>query len=171
VSSPSAVLGILAALSILITWFLPVARRAGSIRTLRDLIHERYVKVATAAGEAARGTCVYCGDPAGPTPSDIVPRSIHVSSRCASCDVVRSIDNQVPACDACSDRTAGAGVYEALHARQPGARELDGGVPLLVERRYLKTALRCLGCAGVLDTVPKELSVHAVDEALRPYCP
>jgi hypothetical protein len=160
--APSALLlGVLAALSVLLTWFLPVARRAGSIRTLRDLIHERYAKLGALADGAASGTCVYCGGPAGPAQSDLVPRSIRVSPRCASCDVLRSIDNRVPACPACSDRVAAAGVYEAP--------ELAGGLSPLAERRYLKTALRCLGCAGVLDTVPQERSVHAVDAALRPY--
>jgi hypothetical protein len=161
-SAPSAVLlGVLAALSVLLTWFLPVARWAGSIRTLRDLIHQRYAKLATLGDGTASGACVYCGGPAGPALSDLVPRTIRVNRQCASCDVLRSIDNRVPACPACSDRVAAAGVYEVP--------ELAAGLAPLAERRYLKTALRCLDCAGVLDRVPQERSLHAVDAALRPY--
>jgi hypothetical protein len=97
-SSPSALLlGVLAALSVLLTWLLPVARRAGSIRTLRDLIHERHAKLVALADGTAFGACVYCGGPAGLALGDLVPRSIRVTPRCASCDVLRSIaERQLP---------------------------------------------------------------------------
>jgi 5-methylcytosine-specific restriction endonuclease McrA len=95
--------------------------------------------------------CVYCGASQSLTREHIVPRTLHIKPECATCDRIQGIHNQVWACSSCNSAKGTRGLYEFYKSRfAPGENFFDG-LPVLLEKKYLKTVYCCHECAGTLD--------------------
>ncbi len=95
--------------------------------------------------------CIYCGSTADLSMEHIVPKSIAVNDRCASCDHIRQIHNQVWACRACNSSKRDLGLYEFYHRRLSPEKKFYDLIPKLLEKKYLKTIWNCHRCAGTLE--------------------
>lgn len=171
---PAWVFGSLAGLAVVFTWFIPAVRSSARLRiprsrdgrmTLGDLVELRHAQAFARSALDPIGPkakeCAYCGATTDLRDSHLVPASIHVNDRCDTCATIGSIDNRILACGPCDDRRSKAGLYELFE-------QLHRDVPARVERKYLKTARACLGCAGALDGVARRVGVRDIDAALGP---
>ncbi len=117
----------------------------------------------------AEKKCVYCGSTENLTREHIVPKSQHIKPDCARCDHIQSIHNEVWACGSCNSakgtpacrnehvdfdsftgplRRAGTtGLYEFYLKMHPEERRYFDHIPELVEKKYLKTIMKCHECA------------------------
>ena len=121
----------------------------------------------------AERTCAYCGAAERLSHEHLVAKSLRINDRCPTCDAIQSIHNQVLACRRCNSEKGTKGLYEFTWLLHPDDRKHFDRIPPLVEKKYLKTIIQCLGCAGVLDQVPdvgRQISVLDLDEVLRAYC-
>jgi len=74
-----------------------------------------------------------------------------VNDRCATCDTIQRIHNQVFACATCNSRKGKRGLYVFFQELYPDDRKFYDRIPPLVEKKYLKTVHNCLVCMGCLD--------------------
>ncbi len=95
--------------------------------------------------------CIYCGSPSDLSREHIVPRSILIKADCAECDRVQGIHNQIWACRECNSSKGDNGLYEFYRFRHPDDRKFYDRIPVLLEKKYLKTMYCCHECAGTLD--------------------
>ncbi|MHA1813162.1 MAG: HNH endonuclease [Candidatus Thorarchaeota archaeon] len=95
--------------------------------------------------------CVYCGCPDRLSREHIVPRSLSIRASCNSCDTIQSIHNQIWACRDCNSSKGDRGLYEFYSLRLPEDRKFYDRIPVLLEKKYLKTIYCCHECAGTLD--------------------
>jgi len=119
----------------------------------------------------AEKKCIYCGSAENLTREHIIPKSLRIKLECAICDHIQSIHNQVWACSSCNSAKGTLGLYEFFHKMDSGRRNFFDFIPPLVEKKYLKTIMRCHECAGTIDASDLnndgELSVLDIDVALR----
>ncbi|MBM4032881.1 MAG: HNH endonuclease [Planctomycetes bacterium] len=129
-----------------------------------DIVREDWQLV-----EAER-RCAYCGASNDLAREHIVPSSLRVNERCATCDTIQGIHNQVWACRACNSRKGTMGLYAFYRTLFPADRKFYDRIPPLVEKKYLKTVHDCLACLGCHDAgdVDRdgELTVLDIDFAL-----
>jgi len=115
--------------------------------------------------------CVYCGSTDNMVREHIVPKSLRIKSECETCDGIQSIHNQVWACGSCNSAKGTLGLYEFFHKTHPEEPKFFDYIPPLVEKKYLKTIMKCHECAGTLDASDLngdgEFSVLDIDAALR----
>lgn len=122
---------------------------------------------------AAEKACAYCGTTEGLAHEHIVPASLRVNERCATCDTIQSIHNQVLACGACNSRKGTRGLYAFFNDLYPTDPKFYDRIPPLVEKKYLKTIHDCLTCVGCLDRgsldADEELTVLEIDRVLAGF--
>jgi ribosomal protein S27AE len=121
----------------------------------------------------AERICAYCGASENLAQEHIVPASLRVNERCATCDTIQAIHNQVFACKTCNSRKGTQGLYVFFAQLRPGDRKFYDKIPPLLEKKYLKTVYECLTCAGCLDKGDidgdGEITVRDIDAALAQY--
>ncbi|MGO9482367.1 MAG: HNH endonuclease [Candidatus Kryptoniota bacterium] len=115
----------------------------------------------------AEKKCVYCGSMENLQREHIVPKSLHIKPDCPTCDHIQSIHNEVWACGSCNSSKGTMGLHEFYHKMHPEEPKYFDYIPELVEKKYLKTILKCHECAGTLDVSDLnndgELSVLDID--------
>jgi hypothetical protein len=100
----------------------------------------------------AERACAYCGALEDLQWEHIVPRSISITPSCAQCDKVQGIHNQILACAACNAAKGTCGLYEFYRSRFPADTKYYDRIPVLLEKKYLKTVHDCHECAGTLES-------------------
>ena len=107
--------------------------------------------------------CAYCGATSDLQWEHIVPRSLRINERCATCDRIQSIHNMVRACKHCNTAKGDKGLYHFIRDSHPEAKKFSDLVPVLVEEKYLKTIYCCHQCKGTLDTAIDGITVLDLD--------
>jgi hypothetical protein len=115
--------------------------------------------------------CIYCGSGRSISREHIVPRSLLIKAECAGCDTIQSIHNQVWACRDCNSSKGDKGLYGFYRSRFPNDRKFYDRIPILAEKKYLKTVYCCHECAGTLESGDLdgdgEITVLDLDYILR----
>ncbi|MGE4583478.1 MAG: HNH endonuclease [Sphaerochaeta sp.] len=99
----------------------------------------------------AEKVCAYCGSTEHLQWEHIVPRSLSINERCAGCDHIQGIHNQIWACRTCNTRKGTMGLYRFMQVLHPDAKPFSDCIPPLLEKKYLKTIWYCHQCNGSLD--------------------
>jgi hypothetical protein len=107
--------------------------------------------------------CAYCGKTDDLQWEHIVPRSLKINNQCAKCDRIQGIHNQVWACKACNLLKGTKGLYRFMCDLHPELDTIVDAVPVLVEKKYLKTVFYCHLCKGDLDTAPEGHAISVFD--------
>jgi len=104
--------------------------------------------------------CIYCGAENDLHWEHIVPKSLRVKPECETCETIQGIHNQIWACSRCNSLKWTKGFYEGetpSEARFLGCARNDKGerkfydfIPPLLEKKYLKTIIKCHECANTL---------------------
>ena len=97
-------------------------------------------------------SCVYCGSPDNMHKEHIVPKSLMINDRCPTCDKIQQIHNQIWACPECNREKGTMGLYEFFRQKYPDEKKFYDFLPMLLEKKYLKTMYHCHECAGTLDS-------------------
>ena len=100
----------------------------------------------------AEKACIFCAATENLTWEHIVPRSIRVNERCATCDHIQGIHNQVWSCASCNSKKGAKGLYTFLRDQGGPDRNFFDFIPALLEKKYLKTIYSCHECAGLLES-------------------
>ena len=95
--------------------------------------------------------CIYCGAEKNLHWEHIVPRSIDIKPECKTCNKIQGIHNQIWACKQCNFAKGTMGLYEFYKRKDPNNKKFYDFIPLLLEKKYLKTIYNCHKCAGTLD--------------------
>ncbi len=95
--------------------------------------------------------CIYCGHRDDLHREHVVPKSLKINSRCATCDTIQGIHNQVWACGPCNIKKGTKGLYEFFRVMHPHEKKYYDFIPPLVEKKYLKTIYCCHQCAQTLN--------------------
>jgi len=106
--------------------------------------------------------CIFCGATENLTKEHIIPKTLAVNNRCATCDHIQGIHNIVWSCASCNSKKGRKGLYtffKEIH----GIDHLSDFIPPLVEKKYLKTMYLCHQCAGTLDYAPEDIYVYDID--------
>jgi len=115
--------------------------------------------------------CIYCGSTAGLSEEHIVPRSIAINNRCANCEHVQQIHNQVWACRSCNSAKSDLGLYEFYRRLLSPEKKYYDLIPKLLEKKYLKTIWHCHECAGTLESGDidgdGEITVQDIDSIIH----
>jgi 5-methylcytosine-specific restriction endonuclease McrA len=113
----------------------------------------------------AEKKCVYCGAEDQLQWEHIVPKSLAINDRCATCDKIQGIHNQIWACKTCNIKKGTKGLYRFLKETHPDAKPFSDIVPPLLEKKYLKTIYFCHECNGTLDACDEhsEIDVFKLD--------
>jgi hypothetical protein len=107
--------------------------------------------------------CAYCGATGDLHWEHIVPRSLAINERSATCDRIQSIHNQVWACAKCNLSKKTKGLYHFMKDSHPETKKISDLAPALVEKKYLKTIFYCHVCKGTLDTRVEEHGISVLD--------
>jgi hypothetical protein len=111
--------------------------------------------------------CIYCGSIEQLSQEHIVPQSISINERCATCQYIHQIHNQVWACRSCNSAKGDLGLYEFYRRRLPIGSKYYDMIPKLLEKKYLKTIWHCHRCAGTLNSADLdgdgEVTVRDID--------
>ena len=94
--------------------------------------------------------CAYCGATGIMTIDHIIPKSLHINDRCATCDKIQGIHNIVYACKHCNSAKGDTGLYTFFNKLNGTVCDPDL-IPPLLEKKYLKLMWCCHKCAGTLD--------------------
>lgn len=125
------------------------------VKTIRDLIFYQYAKII-----AKRAFTEGSGERAKREHYGFIK----------TCDKIQGIHNQVWACSSCNSAKGTKGPYEFYRLRLGGAKFYDG-LPVLLEKKYLKTIYCCHECAGTPDKGDFDgeevLSVIDIDAIIR----
>jgi len=105
--------------------------------------------------------CIYCGAAGDLQREHIVPKTLSVNERCAICDVIQAVHNIIYACKECNLRKGQKGLYTYWDEINSGKEKSFDYLPLLLEKKYLKTIYKCHECAGTLDL--KITDIHPAD--------
>jgi 5-methylcytosine-specific restriction endonuclease McrA len=95
--------------------------------------------------------CIYCGNENNIHKDHIVPKSVRIKPECATCDKIWGIHNQIWACKQCNSLKGTKGLYEFFEVKYPNERKFYDYIPVLLEKKYLKTIYNCHECAGTLN--------------------
>jgi hypothetical protein len=99
----------------------------------------------------AEKKCIYCGGESDLHKEHIVPKSLGILEKCAICDTIQGIHNQIWACGRCNSMKSAKGLYQFFKGKFPAERKFYDFIPPLLEKKYLKTIYNCHLCAGTLD--------------------
>lgn len=105
--------------------------------------------------------CIYCGSKENLQKDHIVPKTLTVNERCCECDTIQAVHNIVFACGECNSKKSQKGLYTYWHEINPDKEKSFDYLPVLLEKKYLKTIYKCHECAGTLDLVIE--NIHATD--------
>jgi hypothetical protein len=113
----------------------------------------------------AEKKCIYCGEDKNLSWEHIVPKTLHINERCAACDRIQGIHNQIWACKSCNSKKGTKGLYHFWEELYPEVESLPDALPALLEKKYLKTIYYCHECNGTLESAGagKGLSVLDLD--------
>lgn len=95
--------------------------------------------------------CVYCGATENLTKEHIIPKSLRINDRCATCDKIQGIHNIVYACKHCNSAKRDMGLYTFFNKMNGTFNDPDL-IPPLLEKKYLKLMWYCHNCAGTLSS-------------------
>ena len=107
--------------------------------------------------------CVYCGVKEKLSWEHIVPKSLLINNRCPACDKIQGIHNQIWACKSCNSKKGTKGLYHFYRELYPDAKLLSDQLPILLEKKYLKTIFYCHFCKGTLDWSPEDRELSVLD--------
>lgn len=98
--------------------------------------------------------CIYCGCTEDLQREHIVPKSINIKPECKECERILGIHNQIWACKKCNGAGGKGtkGLYTFYKEKYPEERKFHDLIPMLVEKKYLKTIYCCHECNGTLDS-------------------
>jgi hypothetical protein len=99
----------------------------------------------------AEKKCIYCGSESDLHKEHIIPKSLAILEKCAVCDTIQGIHNQIWACGQCNSIKGRKGLYKFFKGKYPRERKYYDLIPTLLEKKYLKTIYYCHSCAGTLD--------------------
>lgn len=99
-----------------------------------------------------RKVCIFCGNAFDVSPDHIVPKSLKISVRCSSCDIIHAVHNLIWVCKICNSSKGAFGLYEFYKHKYPDYKNYFDLIPPLAEMRYLRTMYHCHECAGSLDS-------------------
>lgn len=138
-------------------------------RQWSDILREDWQLIE--AGQA----CQYCAAATGGAHEHIIPASLKINERCATCDTIQGIHNQVRACRSCNSSKGVLGLYTFYQKKFPETSKFYDRIPPLVEKKYLKTVHECLTCANCMDRGDFDgdgkLTVLDIDFALAGFLP
>jgi len=104
--------------------------------------------------------CIYRGAENDLHWEHIVPKSLSVKPQCETCETIQGIHNQIWACSKCNFSKGTKGLYEFYDFIQP-----------LLEKKYLKTIIKCHECANTLCSSDldhdREITVLDIDFILH----
>lgn len=98
----------------------------------------------------AEKKCIYCGSEEHLSWDHIVPRSLSINEKCATCEHIQAIHNFEWACSSCNSKKGTKGLYHFLAEQHPLDDKFYDKIPPLLEKKYLKTIYNCHTCAGTL---------------------
>lgn len=96
--------------------------------------------------------CIYCNSIENLQWEHIVPKSISINERCSTCDKVQGIHNMIWSCDYCNNKKRTKGLYHFYKGLFPEESKFYDKIPVLLEKKYLKTIYYCHQCNGSLDS-------------------
>lgn len=101
--------------------------------------------------------CAYCGTTGDLQWEHIVPKSVRINGRCATCERILGIHNQLLACKTCNGASGKGtkGLYTFYRDRFPGNEKFYDFIPPLAEKKYLKTIYHCHVCNGTIHAGPE----------------
>ncbi len=115
--------------------------------------------------------CIYCSSVENLSREHLVAKSLRINDRCATCDVIQSIHNQVWSCKSCNSQKGTMGLYAFYAKRLHSDKKFYDRIPPLAEKKYLKTIYVCLDkCTTYFSETPgggKQPDVLALDKTLQ----
>lgn len=111
--------------------------------------------------------CIYCGATEDLHKEHIIPKSIRINKRCADCDKIQGIHNQIWACKSCNSSKGAMGLYHFYQKKLPDQKKFFDFIPPLAEKKYLKNIYYCHECAGTLDKVIENISALDIDSPIE----
>lgn len=100
----------------------------------------------------AEKRCAYCGSENELHREHIVPKFLRIRPECVTCDVIQRIHKQIGACNRCNSLKSTKGLYEFYREKYPGEKKFYDFIPPLLEKKYLKTIIKCHECANTLSS-------------------
>lgn len=100
----------------------------------------------------AEKVCIYCGSSNEISKEHIVLKTLRIKEDCLNCPTIQRIHNQIWACKNCNSSKGTKGLYEFYKHKYPNERKFYDFIPLLLEKKYLKTMYNCHECAGTLNS-------------------
>jgi len=107
--------------------------------------------------------CVYCWSSENLSRDHIVPKSLKINERCASCEKIQWISNHIRACQSCNSKKSDMWLYHFRKKLNPDDPKYYDTLPPLLEKKYLKTMYCCHVCNSSLDASIPDISVLDVD--------
>lgn len=101
--------------------------------------------------------CIYCESIDNLQWEHIVPKSININERCSTCDKVQEIHNMIWSCQICNNKKHTKGLYHFYNELFPQDRKFYDKIPILLEKKYLKTIFYCHQCKGTLDSIDAQI--------------
>lgn len=95
--------------------------------------------------------CAYCGCTVGITLDHIVPKTLAINEKCASCDKIQAVHNIIYACKSCNSSKGTRGLYSFYQKIHDGNNKFYDYIPPLLEKKYLKTIWNCHNCNNTLQ--------------------
>lgn len=119
----------------------------------------------------AEKVCIYCGSENNLNKEHIIPKSLNINSRCATCEKIQGIHNQIWSCKNCNSQKGTMGLYKFYKAKHPDDKKFYDIIPSLAEKKYLKTIYDCHICANTLESGDVngdgELTVIDIDSIIK----
>lgn len=118
-------------------------------KTWKEVISE---DKATLDGIVSEKKCAYCGNKDGElTWEQIVPKSFSLKPECTTCENIKEVQYNAWTCSNCKPLKNKLGLYDFYRATNPENKLFYDVIPMMLEKKYLKTIYYCHECAGTLD--------------------
>jgi hypothetical protein len=95
--------------------------------------------------------CIYCESEHDLCMDHIVPKSLIINDRCPACDKIQGIHNMIWACKSCNSVKGTKGLYHFFKEQHPEDAKYFDHIPMLLEKKYLKTIYFCHICNETID--------------------
>lgn len=109
--------------------------------------------------------CIFCGAVENLTREHIVPKTLKINARCATCDHIQGVHNIIWSCRECNGKKGQKGLYTFFREIH-GPDHTSDYLPALLEKKYLKTMYFCHECAGTLAYVPEDIYIYDIDKII-----
>jgi len=113
--------------------------------------------------------CIYCGAKDNLQKDHIVPKSLAVNERCCKCDTIQAVHNIIFACKDCNLEKLQKGLYTYWCEKHRDKPKPFDYIPVLLEKKYLKTIYKCHECAGTLDLEIENIHPTDIDCVVDKY--